>query len=192
MPRSAAVALLTHGLMRIVGMVPCLRAQFEELEIKPKNAFRRGLFVKGRSSTKLVRGALIAQGWVRAADGTTRLSDDVLGQGLTLIGFGVDAAASLELSTAGAFARAGGCVVQIAHRGQRLHLARHDSWEDLEGVFLPGLVPVGWVAVVRPDRTIVHDGPAIDANRVVCESLALLDDPVSAPTLEVEPPIRVA
>ena len=190
MPRSGAVALLTHGLMRLAGLVPRLRAQFEELQIKPKNAFHRGLFVKGRSSTKLVRGAVIAQGWVRGSDGTTRLSDDVLGQGLTLIGFGVDAAAALEHVTAAAFGRAGGSVVQIAYRGQRLHLAPRDSWEDLEGVFLPGLAPVGWIAVVRPDKTIVHDGPATDANRIVRESLALLGNPVSAPTLKAECAIR--
>ncbi len=186
MPRSGAVALLTHGLMRLAGLVPRLRAQFEELQIKPKNAFRSGLFVKGRSSTKLVRGAVIAQGWVRGSDGTTCLSDDVLGQGLTLIGFGVDAAAVLEHATAAAFARAGGRVVQIAHRGQRLHLAPLDSWEDLEGVFLPGLTPVGWVAVVRPDKTIVHDGAATDVNRIVRESLALLTNPVGAPAMEAE------
>jgi 3-(3-hydroxy-phenyl)propionate hydroxylase len=192
MPRSGVVALLTHGLMRLSRLVPRLRVQFEELQIKPKNAFRDGLFVKGRSSTKLVRGAVIAQGWVRGSDGSTRLSDDVLGQGLTLIVFGVDAAAALEHVTAAAFARAGGRVVQIAHRGQRLHLAPRDSWEDLEGVFLPGLAPLGWAAVVRPDKTIVHDGPATDANRIVRESLALLGNPVSVPTPEVETAIRTA
>ncbi|MCX4140689.1 bifunctional 3-(3-hydroxy-phenyl)propionate/3-hydroxycinnamic acid hydroxylase [Paraburkholderia sp. SEWSISQ10-3 4] len=192
MPRSGVVALLTHGLMRLSRLVPRLRAQFEELQIKPKNVFRRGLFVKGRSSTKLVRGAVIAQGWVRGSDGTTRLSDDVLGQGLALIGFGVDAAAALEHATAAAFARAGGRAVQIAHRGQRLHLAPRDSWEDLEGVFLPGLVPLGWAAVVRPDKTIVHDGPATDANRIVRESLALLGNPLSVRMPEVETAIRTA
>ncbi|MFM0170810.1 bifunctional 3-(3-hydroxy-phenyl)propionate/3-hydroxycinnamic acid hydroxylase [Paraburkholderia sediminicola] len=192
MPRSGVVALLTHGLMRLSRLVPRLRVQFEELQIKPKNAFRHGLFVKGRSSAKLVRGAVIAQGWVRGSDGSTRLSDDVLGQGLTLIGFGVDVAATLEHATVAAFARAGGRVVQIAHRGQRLHLAPHDSWEDLEGVFLPGLVPLGWAAVVRPDKTIVHDGPATDANRIVRESLALLGNPVSVRTPEVETAIRTA
>jgi len=192
MPRSGAVALLTHGLMRLSRLVPRLRVQFEELQIKPKNAFRHGLFVKGRSSTKLVRGAVIAQGWVRGSDGSTRLSDDVLGQGLTLIGFGVDAAAALEHATAAAFARAGGRIVQIAHRGQRLHLAPRDSWEDLGGVFLPGLVPLGWAAVVRPDKTIVHDGPATDANRIVRESLALLGNPLSLRTPEVETAIRTA
>ena len=190
MPRNGAVALFTHGLMRLSRLAPRLRAQFEELQIKPKNAFGSGLFVQGRSCAKLVRGAVIAQGWVRGSDGTTRLSDDVFGQGLTLIGFGVDAAVTLEHATAAAFARAGGSIVQIAHRGQRLHLAPFDSWEDLEGVFLPGLVPVGWVAVVRPDRTIVHDGPVTDANRIVRESLDLLCNPVSAPTLEPEYAIR--
>jgi 3-(3-hydroxy-phenyl)propionate hydroxylase len=192
MPRSGIVALFTHGLMRLSRLVPRLRAQFEELQIKPKNAFRRGLFVKGGSSTKLVRGAVIAQGWVRGSDGATRLSDDVFGQGFTLIGFGVDAAAALEHATAAAFGRAGGRVVQIAHRGQRLHLAPRDSWEDLEGVFLPGLVPLGWAAVVRPDKTIVHEGPATDANRIVRESLALLGNPLSMPTPEVETSIRTA
>jgi 3-(3-hydroxy-phenyl)propionate hydroxylase len=134
----------------------------------------------------LVRGSVIAQGWVRGPDGTTCLSDDPFWQGLALIGFGIDATASLEHATAAAFARAGGSIVQIAHRGQRLHLALRDSWEDLEGIFLPGRVPVGRVAVARPDRTIVHDGPASDANRIVRESLTLLCDPVSAPMLEAE------
>jgi 3-(3-hydroxy-phenyl)propionate hydroxylase len=59
--------------------------------------------------------------------------------------------------------------VQIARCGRR-----SDSWEDLDGVFLPHLVPVGWAAVVRPDKTVVHDGPATDAQRLVRESLSLL------------------
>ncbi|MDF6614309.1 FAD-dependent monooxygenase, partial [Escherichia coli] len=62
MPRSAPIALLTHGLMRLTRLVPGLRSQFEELRIKPKNAFKTGLFVKGCSSTKLMRGGVIPQG----------------------------------------------------------------------------------------------------------------------------------
>ncbi|REG50653.1 hypothetical protein B0G80_7102 [Paraburkholderia sp. BL6669N2] len=38
---------------------------------------------------------------------------------------------------------------QIAHREQRLRLAQHDSWEDLEAAFLRGLVPVERAASVR-------------------------------------------
>ena len=47
MPRSGVVALLTHGLMRLSRLVPRLRAQFEELQIKPKNAFRQGTVRQG-------------------------------------------------------------------------------------------------------------------------------------------------
>jgi 3-(3-hydroxy-phenyl)propionate hydroxylase len=32
-----------------------------------------------------------------------------------------------------------------------------------------------WIAVVRPDRAVLHDGPARDADRLLRESLALLD-----------------
>ncbi|MGF6875069.1 3-(3-hydroxy-phenyl)propionate hydroxylase [Paraburkholderia sp. MM5477-R1] len=181
MPRNGGLALFTHGLMRMVRLVPQLRTHFEELGLKPKNAYSRGLFVKGRTRTRLVRGAVIAQGWVRGCDGTTCLSDNVLGKGLTLVGFGSDAGAALDNETATAFAAAGGTVVQIAHRGQRLHLAPGGSWEDLDGVFLPRVVSVGWAAVIRPDRTILHDGPATEASRLVRESLALLGAPISAP-----------
>lgn len=174
MPRSAPIALLTHGVMRLTRLVPGLRSQFEELRIKPKNAFKTGLFVKGCSSTKLTRGGVIQQGWVRNAQGQTRLSDDVFGHGYTVVSFGCDARASLAPATAAAFERLGGTFVRIAHRGQPLHRDVPGVWEDLNGTFLPDAVPVGWAAVVRPDRTVVHDGPAADADRLVSESLAML------------------
>ena len=119
MPRNAALAYATHGLMRALRCVPVLRAQLEELRIKPKNAFRTGLFVRGRSGAKLTRGATLAQGWLRGADGTARLSDDVLGNGYTLVGFGCDPRVGLTADAATALAGAGGTIVQIAQRGQR-------------------------------------------------------------------------
>ncbi len=182
MPRNAGAAILTHGLMRLVRLIPRLRAHFDELGMKPKNQFRRGLFVKGPSGArlagaKLVRGAVLAQGWVRRADGDRRLSDDILGPTLTLIGFGCDAGSALDQQTCRAFSAAGGTIVQITHRGQQLHLVRRHCWEDLEGVFLPKSVPFGWAVIVRPDRTILHDGPVAEASRLVSESLALLGTP---------------
>jgi 3-(3-hydroxy-phenyl)propionate hydroxylase len=180
MPRSAAVALLTHGLMRLVRLAPPLRRYFDDLGIKPKNVFARGLFVPGRTCSKLVRGGSFPQGWVREPDGRVHLSDDALGSTLTLIGFGRDAGAMLDAATSRDFVSRGGKMVQIAHRGQSAHLGR-DGWcEDLEGVFMPGAAPFGWAAVVRPDRTILHDGPVTEADRLVRESLALLGDPICA------------
>jgi 3-(3-hydroxy-phenyl)propionate hydroxylase len=180
MPSSVGVALLTHGSMRILQKVPALRRYFEELGMKPKNAFRQGLFVKGDSLSKLRRGDVLPQGWLRGAGGSIRPSDDVLGPHLALVGFGLDPRGALCGDTARAFAGAAGTVVQIAHRGQRLHLSRDDSWEDLEGVFLPRAVPFGWAAVVRPDKTILHDGPCAQADRLVRESLAMLGIPIDA------------
>ncbi len=182
MPRNAGIAFLTHGSMRLARLVPRFRKHFDELGVKPKNEFRRGLFVEGSSHSRLRRGGVIPQGLVRGADGNSRFSDDVLGTGLALIGFGRDAGAALDGETARAFAAAGGTVIQITHRGQRLHLSRDGCWEDLEGVFLPRTAPVGWAAVVRPDRTIATDGPSSEANRLVRECLALLGTPVGATT----------
>ncbi|MCS6474488.1 FAD-dependent monooxygenase, partial [Burkholderia thailandensis] len=45
MPRNAGVAMFTHGLMRLSRVVPPLKNHFDELGSKPKNAFRKGLFV---------------------------------------------------------------------------------------------------------------------------------------------------
>ena len=95
-PRNAPVAFLTHGLAQLARLAPPLRRQLQELEIKPKNAFGKGLFVAGRSHAKVVRGGLLPQGWVRDPDGRIHLSDDALGPSLTLVGFGRDAAEGLR------------------------------------------------------------------------------------------------
>ncbi len=182
MPRNAAVALLTHGFMRLTRYVSPLRRHFEELHIKPKNAFRTGLFVTNGASATLSRGAAIAQGRVRSVDGVIQLSDDVMGPGLTLIGFGHDPQQQLDRDLLRRFTSAGGKVVQIAHYGQRLHIEPERCWEDLEGVFLPGLARVGWAAVIRPDRTILHDGPINEVDRLVLESLDLLGASTNCPT----------
>ncbi len=180
MPRSAPVALLTHGLLRLLRLAPPARRYFDELGVKPKNAFPKGLFVAGRARARLLRGATFPQGWVRLRDGRVVLSDDALGPTLTLVGFGQDVGAALDAATLAAFLACGGKVVQIAHRGQALHLRREDWCEDLSGVFLPGAAPFGWAAVVRPDRTVLHDGPAAEADRLVRESLILLGATVRA------------
>lgn len=179
MPRNAAVALLTHGFLRVARSLPALRRYFDELGIKPKNRFATGLFVKGHSAAKLVRGAMLPQGYVRRRDGDIRLSDDAIDAKFALIGFGVDPYPLLDARLLQQFLAAGGQVMQIAHRGQRPATGTQRCWEDLTGIFLPGLAGVGWAAVVRPDRTILHDGPVTQVDRLVRESLALLGAPLS-------------
>ena len=180
MPQSAAVALITHGTLRLMRLTAAMRRYFDDLGIKPKNVFPRGLFAPGRSGSKLTRGGPLPQGWVRGPDGAVRLSDEALGPWLTLVGFGRDPREGLDAATARAFAACGGKVVRIAHRGQAHHLRRDDCWEDLDGTFMPGVAPFGWAAVVRPDRTVLHDGPAEEVGRIVSESLALMGTPARA------------
>ena len=71
----------------------------------------------------------------------------------------------------------GGHFVQIVLRGQGMHRSP-DAYEDLTGTLVPEAVPFGWAAVIRPDRTIMHDGSATEAARLIRESRSLLS-PVS-------------
>ncbi|GLQ91492.1 FAD-dependent monooxygenase [Dyella acidisoli] len=178
-PRHRGPGLIMHGLLRLLRCVSPWPTYLQELGINPRNIFRRGLFVKQNKGEKLAHGSPLPQTRVRGSDGTTRLSDDVLGRGFALIGFGVDVSSFLDASIAAAFAAAGGSIVQIIHRGQRLHVEAHGAWEDLDSAFLPRLVSVGWAAVIRPDKIIIHDGPATDANRLIRESLTLLGLPIN-------------
>jgi hypothetical protein len=52
--------------------------------------------------------------------------------------------------------------------------AGEQSREGMTETLVPGAAPVGWVAVVRPDRTVLHDGPLEELETVMRESLALL------------------
>jgi 3-(3-hydroxy-phenyl)propionate hydroxylase len=177
MPRNRLTALLVHGLMGTLHRLPYTRALLGDLKIKPSNRFRRGLFRPGRGGARLVRGGQLPQGLVRRApDAPCVPSDDCLGPTMTLVGFGCDPAAGLDPQLLAAWRAAGGECVVLRHRGQT-GLA---GWEDMTDSLVPGAAPVGWVAVVRPDRTVLHDGPLANAGAIVRESLALLGCSVSA------------
>jgi 3-(3-hydroxy-phenyl)propionate hydroxylase len=171
MPATALHAMVFHGLLRMLRLVPPLRRWFDHLGLKPKNQFRRGLFIRARRP--LVGGGQLPQSWVRDHRGAPVLSDAMLGDGLTLIGFGLDPAAYIGDAAGAEWRAAGGTIAQLCHPGQALH-RRDDAHEDLQGLIVPARVPCGWVAVVRPDRVVLHQGPAEQAERLVSEALDLL------------------
>lgn len=168
MPRSPFKALLVHGLMRLVGLVPALRAYFEELKIKPANRFKQGLFVAGKQS-----GAQLAQGLVRQAGKPVQLSDELLGDTLTLIGFAVDPQAALDKAARERWLARGGRFLQIGLRSQRQSGASPFA-EDMNDALAPRMGR-GQVAVVRPDRVIMQAGPAAQTQQMLERCLALLD-----------------
>ncbi|NNG22984.1 bifunctional 3-(3-hydroxy-phenyl)propionate/3-hydroxycinnamic acid hydroxylase [Telluria aromaticivorans] len=176
MPRNRLAAFGVHGLMALLQAIPFTRSYFQDLKFTPPNRFRRGLFRPGRGGSRLVRGAPLPQGLVRRSVDTPCVpSDDVFGQALALVGFGCDPALQLSPGLSAQWEAAGGRILHLRHRGQPGDVAR--SWEDMTDALVPDAAPVGWVAVLRPDRTVMHDGPLDQLDRLVSEALTLLGGP---------------
>ena len=174
MPGNRLTAFVTHGSMKLLSRIPRLRRLFEHLEIKPANRFKKGCFAARQRRARFFRGGQLPQVWVRgAAGGELKLSDDALGPGFALVGFGVDPTSSLRPEEKQAWQAAGGCFVRIDARGPSASTPGVDTWEDLAGALVPHQAPSGWVAVVRPDKVVMHDGPVASAGDLVRQSLGL-------------------
>jgi len=176
MPRDHARAVLVHGAMALLRRIPPVRGFFDELGIKPKNVYREGLFAPAVNGGR--RGTWLPQGAVRSAAGSETLSDDVLGPELALLGLGDDPTRWLTSARRRRWACAGGRIVSVHGRSER-GPTPVGSCEDLEGRLLPGVAPQGWCLVVRPDRTVLHEGPIENADQIVRESLRLLGSPAT-------------
>ena len=96
----------------------------------------------------------------------------MLGDRLTLIGFGVDPRAVLDDDARARWQTHGGAFLQIGLRGQ--HPATGTPFaEDLSDCLANG-PSRGTLVVCRPDRVILHDGPARHAERIVDDCLKAL------------------
>jgi 3-(3-hydroxy-phenyl)propionate hydroxylase len=176
MPKNKIAAFFIHGLMRMLGLTPATRRYFEQLDIKPKNTFKHGLFVQHRRGDKLVRGSLFPQAWVRTLQKQITLSDDALGNNLTLVGFGVDPLSLLSTDQIVAWEKMGGHFLEVRPRGLRSS-GRCDFIEDMNHEILP-LAAKGTLVAVRPDRIIMHHLPGTEASRLFqdCRDLLMSDD----------------
>ena len=169
MTRSKASALLVHGLMRTIRLIPPLRRHLEELKIKPANRYQQGLFSQNLRLKTLAPGSQLAQGWVRSGH-KIQLSDDVLGDRLLLVGFGTDPLADLSAEQKSRWQAIGGDFLQVGIQNQisgALELV-----EDI-AESLSTLVPVGSLAVIRPDRFILCSGPTGSAAALMQQSFSL-------------------
>lgn len=185
MPQHRAAAFAVHGLMSLLRLLPAGRAMFEDMKIKPQNTFARGLFWRVRGSERLRAGAMLPQGWVRpAVNGVPILSDDALGLQWALIGFGVDASAKIPAELLQRWQASGARVWQWCQRSQAQHLAPPaQRLEALDEALLPRRVPLGWVAIVRPDRCVLAEGPVADCEAMLRRALELVAPPgATSPT----------
>lgn len=176
MPKNKLAAFFIHGLMRMLTLTPATRRYFEQLDIKPKNIFKQGLFVKHRRGDKLVRGSLFPQAWVRNTQKQIQLSDDALGDNLTLVGFGVDPLSLLTTAQVVSWEKMGGHFLEIRTRGQRSG-GRCDFIEDVNHDILP-LAAKGTLVAIRPDRIIMHHAPGVEAGSLIrdCQILMACTD----------------
>lgn len=179
MPSNTAAAFVIHGGMKLLSHIPKLRKLVENLEIKPANRFKRGCFADRERGARFYRGGPLPQAWLRGEAGLgLKLSDDALGLGFAAVGFGVDPSQGLSDELIRRWQAAGGSFVRIDPRGS-LAQCRSRVWEDVCGALIPSAAPTRWVAIVRPDKVVMHDGPANTCPRMVEEALRLFaENPV--------------
>ncbi|MFJ7281146.1 bifunctional 3-(3-hydroxy-phenyl)propionate/3-hydroxycinnamic acid hydroxylase [Pseudomonas sp. NPDC099000] len=192
MPKNKVAAFFIHGLMRMLALTPATRRYFEQLDIKPKNTFMHGLFVQHRRGDKLVRGSLFPQAWVRTLQKQIKLSDDALGDNLTLVGFGVDPLSLLTTDQIVAWEKMGGHFLEVRPRGQRSG-GSCDFIEDMNHEILP-LAAKGTLVAVRPDRIIMHHAPGTEASKLLreCRGLLMSDDATpDGVSITINEPIRL-
>jgi 3-(3-hydroxy-phenyl)propionate hydroxylase len=192
MPKNKIAAFFIHGLMRTLALTPATRRYFEQLDIKPKNTFKNGLFVRHRSGDKLVRGSLFPQAWVRNMQKQIKLSDDALGDNLTLVGLGVDPLSLLTADQIVSWEKMGGHFLEVRTRGQRSG-GSCDFIEDMNHDIL-SLAPKGTVVAVRPDRIIMHHAPGADAGSLIrdCRGLsASADATADSVSITIDEPLRL-
>ena len=186
MPRSRVKAALVHGAMLFTGKIPGLRDRFRRLEMKPKNQFREGLFLSKGPASKFQPGAHLPQVGLRSAGKRkVQRSDDILGDRMILLGFGCDPAKSIEPALAERWIAAGGGFVEL--REPRSPVVAATSFVDMTGTLVPGVASKDWVALVRPDRAIVADGPAANAGALVRSTLEMMGAPNARKPIPASP-----
>jgi len=177
MPSNRLAAAVVHGAIRAIRILPAGRAAFDDLKIKPPQVFDDGLFWRDRGGRRLLAGSMFPQARVRVGDAPhASLSDDVLGTAWSLIGFGVDPAGLADAALLARWQRVGGKTWQwrmsgeagpIAPAGRCLH--------ELEDGVLPRSMSAGWVALVRPDRCVLAEGPASNLPALLGRALDLVE-----------------
>ncbi len=171
MPQNKLGAFVSHGLVALMSRLPYFKNLLKELEIKPKNGFKKGLFVSGKLRVK--RGHPLVQTQLHHIDGRILNSDDVAAGKFRLIGFGEDPYAHLSDYMQARWQEFGGECLQICHKQQVFNRANDDiCWEDKQGSLLPKAAPMGWLVIVRPDQIVMHDGPIEEAAEILEEVFA--------------------
>ncbi|HTH99271.1 MAG TPA: bifunctional 3-(3-hydroxy-phenyl)propionate/3-hydroxycinnamic acid hydroxylase [Stellaceae bacterium] len=90
-PSSRLSAWAWQSFLTLSGYIPPLRDYFLQMKFKPKPRFAKGLLgLPDGAGKHSLRGRMLPQPLVTAADGGTQLLDDLIGPGFALIQYGGD------------------------------------------------------------------------------------------------------
>lgn len=191
-PKKDWQAKLAHGTVRAMRLLPPVKDYIDEAKLKPEHHFKTGFFKK-RSLKKINAhtgfrpGALMPQGLVRTHGGNIVLSDEALGSGLCLVGFGINPTTFIDAELETLWKSLGGNIIQFSMRSQNMACMEKTShthnYEDLTGLLIPNARSFGTAAIVRPDRTVLLEGAASNAGDLVQSAIELLAPPASKSNL---------
>jgi 3-(3-hydroxy-phenyl)propionate hydroxylase len=183
MPKNMLMAFVIHGLMKATRWIPGCRSLFEEMKIKPENTFNSGMFLRVRGRNRLRAGSTISQ--IRGhymGSAPAQRSDDPIGTNLVLIGIDADPTLHLSTQSAEKWRKLGGEIwhwhrVGNTSQSPTFISKRFAISGDAFGKKIP---PNGWLAVVRPDRCILVEGPVEMVNQMIDEAFSLLAEPTAS------------
>lgn len=177
MPSNRLAAFAIHGLIRALRLLPSGRAAFDDLKIKPPQVFDTGLFWRDRSPRHLLAGSMLPQGRVRKGGRPEPLlSDDVFGLQWSLVGFNADPEEHLDATLLGRWSGLGGRVWQYGQSEQTVPTSPPERrLQALDKHTPERLASTDWVAIVRPDRCVMAEGPMSTIDALVLRALELVE-----------------
>lgn len=175
MPRNRMTAWLTHSAILLANRVPRLRQAFERQEMKPTQRFRSGCFESMKGRAHLVAGSPFPQTWLRSQrTSKVLLSDDFLGNGFSIVGFGIDPTVDLPREMLEWWRSIGAKFLQIDPSPGLDQSRADDLCLDITGLLIPAIVPIGWLTILRPDRVVLMEGSAGRAEHLLQAARACL------------------
>lgn len=167
MPRNQLAAFATHGLIKLMRGVPRLRGLLEEQGIRPTPRYKRGCFLKNGKRDLPKPGYLLPQIWLQDQSGTEHRSDEVLGKGFALVGFGVDPHSYLNPTSLRIMHDLGGAIIHISTENAK-PASEHSFGCRTVRDFITSNSEA--IALIRPDRFIMASAKPSDVNVMLAKA----------------------
>ncbi|WP_243401364.1 FAD-dependent monooxygenase [Leptospira harrisiae] len=171
MTRKAIKAIFRDLVFKFLFYTPLKRFLFD-LRIRPENSFKNGLFLKNRkiANASIKPGSILPQALVKLPNGTLKLSDDMFGQSLYILGYGAHPFDVLDSDSKKIWERMGGKTMFFSSQ-QRVYDSKslQPSAEDITSTFFSAFGGLDRFAILRPDRIVVALFPKENANQIIRE-----------------------